>query len=468
MRRSISVLTLSFLLAAAVPGNAAAASSPAPGQGFGARVSGGVRYAVTNRTAPAVPPGFVACSTPGQGNYKMNCKGSGFPVNETSIAYNGTFYVAGANDYNSYNLEGQAGFYASVDGKTWYDGGPIDIFPHALLNAVSDPSIAIDANNVVYDSSVFFNGGVQILPNASNCSVGGLQLMRRDPATGGWSSYQIAANSLASFQDKPWLMMDGSHVFVSWTSFASCTGQNVASPIMVAELPTGSASVAPITILSVPGSTFSQGSNLVSDGAGGFWIAWEEFPNASETIGSIKVAHWSAASGWNTPQTVSPPAFKDLPATLPGFKFRTNSFPSITMLPFGPAVVWASADSGVGRVYGWAAGLGVRTISDSGGDQFFPVIRPVGIAPGVFVTFSQTDSAAQTYDQYLAELSGAGTTVTKVSTASSHPNSDVLLLGKFIGDYSGMTVTAGVAHPSWTDIRAPGSVGYEMDAFTAF
>ena len=48
------------------------------------------------------------------------------PVSETWIASNGSQFVAGANDYNSYNGQGQDGFYWSSDGKTWNDAGPLN------------------------------------------------------------------------------------------------------------------------------------------------------------------------------------------------------------------------------------------------------------------------------------------------------------------------------------------------------
>ena len=64
-------------------------------------------------------------------------------------------YVAGANDYNSYNGQGQDGYYWSSDGTHWNDGGPIDVFPHNPNNGGGDPGLAIDGSGVVYYSSLF-------------------------------------------------------------------------------------------------------------------------------------------------------------------------------------------------------------------------------------------------------------------------------------------------------------------------
>src|SRR5919201_1367168 len=229
---------------------------------------------------------------------------------------------------------------------------------------------------------------------APNPAGGDVDLLRRNPSSGAWTYFQIAGNSRKQFQDKPAIALSGSNVLVSWTQFGSCSGVNVASPIKVAIFPQGASSVPPTTILSVPGSTNSQGSSIQGDGSGGFWIAWEEYPSPSATIGSIKLVHYS------------------------------------------------------------------------GGSQFFPAITADG-SGGVFVSYSQINAGTSSYDQWLAHVTGTGTTTTKVSTASSFPNNDSFFGGQFIGDYSGMTATAGTAHPIWTDIRGPDPnyPGYEMDAF---
>src|SRR5207247_1009182 len=160
--------------------------------------------------------------------------------------------------------------------------------------------------------------------------------------------------------------------------FGSCSGSNVPSPIKVAIFPTGATSVPPSQVLSVPGSTYSQGSSISADGAGGFWIAWEEWPSATATNGSIRLAHWSPSSGWNVPQTISPATFADLPSPLPGFAFRTDSFPVLTAGNGGaPAVTWTSYDTGVGRAYLWTGGV-VTVLSPLGDDQFFPALKPDG------------------------------------------------------------------------------------------
>ena len=460
MARATAVLATIIL--ALMPAAPAAAHQPRDGDPSplvrGKRVSG-VAQKFAHRTlgsGSGLGTGGTAatCSTPGSGNYLADCHTGGAPVNEPALAASpdGALLVAGANDYNSYNGQGQDGFYWSSDGKTWNDAGPLDVFPHDPNNGAGDPGVAVDANGVIYYSSIFIN--------FNRCDIGGVELMRRDPATGTWSRYEIASNSSAQFQDKPALAVDSAHVFVSWTQFGACDGENVASPIKVAVFPVGGASVAPLSVLSVPGSTYSQGSALAPDGSGGVWVAWEEFPTSTNTVGAIKLAHWDG-SGWNVPQTVSPASFKDLPSPLPGFAFRTNSFPSLAVIGGKPVVAWASADGGAGRVSVWAGGS-VSQVAPSGGDEFFPAVAADG-SGGYYVAYGQTTSVNRTYDWYLAH----GSDVSRVSTASSNPSGDFYFGGKFVGDYSALAVTKGVPHAAWADLRSPGLLGYRMDAMTS-
>jgi hypothetical protein len=51
------------------------------------------------------------CSLPGGGNWLTDCVTYGAPVNEPSIAYRDGLYVAGSNNYNSYNRNSQLGFF---------------------------------------------------------------------------------------------------------------------------------------------------------------------------------------------------------------------------------------------------------------------------------------------------------------------------------------------------------------------
>src|SRR5207249_2873809 len=74
--------------------------------------------------------------------------------------------------------------------------------------------------------------------------------------------------------------------------------------------------------------------------------------------------------------------------------------------------------------------LGVTTVSDTGGDQFFPAVA-TDLNGGLAISYSQTMQSNSSYDRYLVQ----GGPATKVSTASSLPNNDTFFGGSFIGDY---------------------------------
>lgn len=466
-------------VASAVAAFAASASAQAARPGDRATpIVRGPRVSGVSRYLPSAPAklsrsggGTTAalCSQPGNTNFVTNCKSvnsGGRPVNETAIATNGSLLFSGANDYNSYNGQGQDGFYWSAanpaladTGSSWYDAGPIDVFPHNPNNGAGDPGLAAGASDVYY-SSLFFN--------FDNCKVGGVELLYAPTPTGStapsWKAMQLESNSAGMFEDKPAITVSGSHLYESWTHFGSCSGTDVTSPIQFEAFSiSGGAPSNGSGIQSVPGSVYSQGSALTPDGSGGFWIAWEEFPNATATIGSIRLAHYTG-SGFDSAlgngkgyETISPSTFTDLPSPLPGFEFRTNSFPAIALVSGQPEVVWTSYDTGEGLAYLWASG----TVSEvaaplNGGDQFFPSIALSGSQ--VYVAFSEGTAAysavasSDTYDQRLVAV---GLTATTVSTAPSYPNKDAFFSGQFIGDYNQMVGFDTSARPMWTDLRGP-------------
>jgi hypothetical protein len=132
---------------------------------------------------------------------------------------------------------------------------------------------------------------------------------------------------------------------------------------------------------------------------------------------------------------------------LPGYRFRTDSFPSIALVDGSPYVVWASDDTGTGRTYLSAHGT-VSAVSDAGGDQFFASIG--ASAQGYAISWSQT-GPSKTFDQYLW-FSGQ---VTKISTGRSKPNKDCRFdpRGSFIGDYNSTIMNGPTPMPIWTDVR---------------
>jgi hypothetical protein len=444
--RSALAAALVFGAAFAWPGTVVGAATPSPHRSvwpIPARVSGIVRLEARGSGSTGLPRSPLdACSLPGDGNWITDCATGGQPVNETSIAYRDGLYLAGANDYNSYNTNAQLGFFWSTDGVRWHDDGPLDLFPHAPDNGAGDPGLAIDPNGVGYYSAISFS--------YTECEVGGLELLRRDPNTGTWAHERIAANTANRFNDKPAIALDEGHVYQAWTEFDFCPRQQRPhlERLKVAISSLGPDPEPALEILTVPGALHTEGASIAADGSGGFWLAWEEFKDNLFTRGQIRLIHHDVA-GWSPYRVISPRTFHDLPIPLPRFRFTTNSFPALAVGSDGPKVVWCGYDTGVGRAYLWSNGS-VRTVKDSGGDQFFPAI----VAQGrhVIITFSETDPIRPTYDQYLIQ----GGVATKVSTKPSVPNQERSPLdGFFIGDYSSMVLAGSTPVPMWTDVRSP-------------
>lgn len=393
----------------------------------------------------------VTCFRPGPTNTVANCKSDGLPAVEPTVAANKSLVVAAAADYNSYNGQPQLGFYWSRDGRRWSDAGPLDVFPHGDTNAGGDPLIAVDERGVVYYAGMFFS--------YTRCEVGGVELLRRNPATGSWNRTELARNGKDVLQDRPGLAVEGSKVFYAWAVFDSCEGDQVESPLKVAVLPAGAKRAAPTRVLDVPGTRFAQGAAPAGDGRGGFWLAWEEYPDAVANSGSIRLAHWSPQGGWEPPKTISPSGFRDLPEPLPGFSVDTSSVPAIAVSHRVPHVVWASADSGRGRISLWTP-KGLRTLHDTGGDQLLPAVAP-DARGGVVVSFSQAAARTGRIDRLLWRQGR----LRVISTAPSLVRTDRFFDGSFLGWMSGLTWFRGHVLATWPDIRQ-GSRG-AISAMTA-
>jgi len=90
------------------------------------------------------------------------------------------------------------------------------------------------------------------------------------------------------------------------------------------------------------------------------------------------------------------------------------------------------------------------TVDDRGGDQLMPAVARDGHG-GVAVSFSHVDRRRGTLERLVIARGRAWT----VSTAASYPNRDPFFSGRFIGDYTGMTLFVGAPAPIWTDLRLP-------------
>jgi hypothetical protein len=113
-----------------------------------------------------------------------------------------------------------------------------------------------------------------------------------------------------------------------------------------------------------------------------------------------------------------------------------------------PHVVWASADSGRGRIYLWTP-KGVRTLHDMGGDQLLPAVAP-DRAGDVVVSFSQADARNGRKDRLLWRRNGRARVI---SSAPSYPRAERFFDGRFLGWMSGLASYRGRTIAVWPDTR---------------
>jgi hypothetical protein len=133
--------------------------------------------------------------------------------------------------------------------------------------------------------------------------------------------------------------------------------------------------------------------------------------------------------------------------------------PAIAVSRGVPHVVWASADSGRGRIYLWTP-KSIRIVHDTGGDQLLPAIAadPAG---GVVVSFSQADARSGRMHRKLWRRGR----VAVISSAPSFPRTERFFDGKFLGWVSGLAWFRGRTIAVWPDVRR-GSRG-AVSAMTA-
>jgi hypothetical protein len=98
-------------------------------------------------------------------------------------------------------------------------------------------------------------------------------------------------------------------------------------------------------------------------------------------------------------------------------------------------------------VYLWSSG-GYGPVDDSGGDQLLPALAPDGRG-GVAVSFSRADRRPGSISRVLTTRGR----LSVVSSQPSYPNRDAFFSGKFIGDYTGMTLYSRLPMTAWTDLR---------------
>lgn len=295
--------------------------------------------------------------------------------------------------------------------------------------------------------------------------------------------------SAAVLHDKPWIAVDGSagryagRAYVTWTRFAlSGTGAVVSSPIWLSRSADHGASFDAGRQVSPAPFDQGQASASVVDRRGRLYMAYQYYP--LDVPGSQHVIQWSEDGGdtFTTPRKVSDVV--ELPQPLPGAHYRTNSFPSLAVNPERDVLLLSWADYGGGvadvlvsasfdRGATWTA---PRKVNDNQvqAQQAFPSVACGGGSCGVSFYSTRDDPGGARLSYYYAMLrllpdrriEPGGNQ--RVSEALVDPEAQ--LSGQYIGDYTGLCLDRGGAHPVWTGTRAvteKGSTTVHQEVYTA-
>ena len=167
---------------------------------------------------------------------------------------------------------------------------------------------------------------------------------------------------------------------------------------------------------------------------------------------------------------------------MPGWGFRTNSFPSIGASPSGSDlyVVYASDPAGTDAAdvffrrstnggSTWSPPLRLNDDVETNAHQFFPwvAVGPDGVIHVVWYDTRGVGGSAtnEEINVFYTSSSDGGDTWSaneRVSAQGFVPNSGDQFGGGFIGAYNGITATTGTAFPVWTGYR-----GQDQDIFHA-
>ena len=439
-------------------------------------------------------------------NYNIGAgvnQGCRTPQNETTIAVNPANpnnLVAGANDYRdccvvsagTLRNDGSGWVYVSTDGGlTWANkklpglgstGNPQGVFKK--LTSVGDPTIAFGANNTVYYANIGFNRVDEADGIFVSVSHDGGQ---------NWDNPVLVATSGGAtfFNDKVWIGADpnSGKATVTWTRFKDNPQVGyLESPIVAASTKNFGGSWQGQVDVSGP-YHFNQGSVPVYGNDGTIYVSFEGAV-AADNFNDYNIVARSTDGGKNFTQAV---VSRNVDETFPifggrgvlsGLKFRTNTFPALTVDRVTGKLYLAWADNSLGttaltstQVFIQSSTNGVawttqQRITTGAEDKIYPWVG--ANAGNVIVSFYTREfagSASLELDFGYVKSNDGGATFgssTRITEESSDPGIQ-FTSGAFIGDYTGIAVGSdNVAHPIWTDFRGrPGVTSPNQDAVTA-
>ncbi|MFO0981942.1 MAG: sialidase family protein [Planctomycetota bacterium] len=377
--------------------------------------------------------------------------------NETSVAVNpldANNLIGAANDSRPGDYTCAA--YASLDGgQSWSELlAPVP----SGYDAAGDPAVAFDN---LPSGPMAFLCGLAFRRDLSKSAI------FVDRSLDGGQSYPPSERRFAytgssgEFPDKEYLTVDNSGgprnglAVISWTNFESSFSQAV---IRVVTSTDRGNSWSPR--VRVSDGDVNQGSAPAVGPNGEVYVAW-----LNEATGTIDFDR-SFDGGLTFGADITVASVHEV-FDVPGFSFRSNSFPSLAVdTSSGPNrgtlyICWAdkpgshinvlctrSTDGGTT----WSAPILVNDDTNNR-NQFFPWLT-ADAHGNVDVVFYDTRNAASKIDLYFARSSDGGQSFRanqRVTSVSFDPNTygD----GFFIGDYIGVAASDRAVHPLWTDGR---------------
>ncbi|HZV13188.1 MAG TPA: hypothetical protein VFA55_08225, partial [Candidatus Kapabacteria bacterium] len=408
---------------------------------------------------------------------------------ETSVGINPVnpnIIISGSNDYRGEHGSPTQYIYISTNaGNTWVNNAMPPC--NSMYNAISDPSIAYDADGDAYFGFGAYNlgtgGGPISAVTVQRSLDGGIDW--QDPVS-------VYTNASGAFEDKYFVTADANpssphkdNVYISWTNFTNYGMQNQNEQINISHsTDKGATWSVPVNLNADIG--YGHLSMPTTGPDGEVYVVWSQ---VEQITTQIEFSYsLDGGSTFSSPASIA--GVYTMPTVLPA---KGN----MRMLTYPAATVDNSSGSHHGRIYVTWAALNTSggsqhiylTYSDdkggtwstpkvvdndptTGTDKFHPWISCDPISGTVAVSYydSQNDPTNSQTDLYTAYSSDGAQTfhVNRITSTSFNinPASNNPVQGGYWADYTGIAAYKGKIVPCWTDQRSGNSI-YNTDVYVS-